>query len=200
MANLSVTPDYPTRLSAEEEADGFELLFHGKALKGWKIIGPKEGWEVQKGLLVCNGTGRGWIQPKATYTDFVLRLDYRISAGGNSGIFLRTSEAGRPAYQGMEIQLFDAPHAPLTTKSNGAIYDVVAPTVDATRPAGMWNTVEVSCLGSQVRVVINGREVVSCDVDKHPDLKDRLKSGYIGLQNHRSPVSFRNVRIKRARL
>ena len=47
-----------------------------------------------------------------------------------------------------------------------------------------------------VHVLINGREVIACNVDEHPDLKDRLKSGYIGLQNHRSPISFRNVRIK----
>ncbi len=146
--------------------------------------------------MVCNGEGRGWIRPEATYTDFVLRLDYRISVGGNSGIFLRTSEEGRPAYQGMEIQLFDARRAPITVKSNGAIYDAVAPTVDASRSTGAWNTVEVSCSGSMVKVIINGREVVSCDVSEHPELKDRLKSGYIGLQNHRSPISFRNVRIK----
>ena len=47
-----------------------------------------------------------------------------------------------------------------------------------------------------VNVIINGREVISCDTGKHPDLKDRLKTGYIGLQNHRSPIDFRNVRIK----
>ena len=182
-------------LSPEEQAEGFAPLFNGKDLNGWKIIGPEEGWEVQNGLMVCNGEGRGWIRPKATYTDFVLRLDYRNSAGGNSGIFLRTSEEGRPAYQGMEIQIYDVPHDPLNNKSNGAIYDAVAPTVDPSHPAGEWNTIEVSCQGSMVHVIINGREVISCDVSKHPDLKDRLKTGYIGLQNHRSPIDFRNVRI-----
>ncbi|MDP6042180.1 MAG: DUF1080 domain-containing protein, partial [Candidatus Latescibacteria bacterium] len=168
-----VVPDYPAKLSAKEEAEGFKLLFNGADLNGWHVIGSEEGWEVQKGLMVCNGEGRGWIRPEATYTDFVLRLDYRISVGGNSGIFLRTSEEGRPAYQGMEIQLFDARRAPITVKSNGAIYDAVAPTVDASRSTGAWNTVEVSCSGSMVKVIINGREVVSCDVSEHPELKDR---------------------------
>lgn len=185
------------RLSPEEEADGFALLFNGKDLNGWKIIGPAEGWEVQAGLLVCNGEGRGWIRPEDTYSDFVLRLAYRISAGGNSGIFVRTSEEGRPAYQGMEIQLYDVPHDPLTDKSNGAIYDAVTPTSDPARPAGHWNAVEVSCQGPMVRVIINGCEVVACNVDDHPALKGRLTSGYIGLQNHRSPISFRNVRLKK---
>ena len=154
-----------THLSPEEQAEGFAPLFNGKDLNDWKIIGPEEGWEVQNGLMVCNGEGRGWIRPKATYTDFVLRLDYRNSAGGNN-------------------------------KSNGAIYDAVAPTVDPSHPAGEWNAIEVSCQGTMVNVIINGREVISCDTSKHPDLKDRLKTGYIGLQNHRSPIDFRNVRIK----
>ena len=192
MAKLN---DNPTHLSIEEQAEGFAPLFNGKDLNDWKIIGPEEGWEVQNGLMVCNGEGRGWIRPKAMYTDFVLRLDYRNSAEGNSGIFLRTSEEGRPAYQGMEIQIYDVPHDPLNTKSNGAIYDSVAPTVDPSHPAGEWNSVEVSCRGSMVHVIINGHEVISCDISKHPDLKDRLKTGYIGLQNHRSPIDFRNVRI-----
>ena len=184
-----------THLSPEEQAEGFAPLFNGKDLNDWKIIGPEEGWEVQNGLMVCNGEGRGWIRPKAMYTDFVLRLDYRNSAGGNSGIFLRTSEEGRPAYQGMEIQIYDVPHDPLNNKSNGAIYDAVAPSVDPSHPAGEWNAIEVSCQGTMVNVIINGREVISCDTSKHPDLKDRLKTGYIGLQNHRSPIDFRNVRI-----
>ena len=131
-------------------------LFNGKDLNDWKIIGPEEGWEVQNGLMVCNGEGRGWIRPKARYTDFVLRLDYRNSAGGNSGIFLRTSEEGRPAYQGMEIQIYDVPHDPLNNKSNGAIYDAVAPTEDASHPAGEWNSIEVSCQGTMVHVIITG--------------------------------------------
>ncbi len=184
-----------THLSPEEQAEGFTPLFNGKDLNDWKIIGPEEGWEVQNGLMVCNGEGRGWIRPKAMYTDFVLRLDYRNSAGGNSGIFLRTSEEGRPAYQGMEIQIYDVPHDPLNNKSNGAIYDAVAPSVDPSHPAGEWNSIELSCQGTMVNVIINGREVISCDTSKHPDLKDRLKTGYIGLQNHRSPIDFRNVRI-----
>lgn len=185
-----------THLSPEEQAEGFTPLFNGKDLNDWRIIGPEEGWEVQNGLIVCNGEGRGWIRPKAMYTDFVLRLDYRNSAGGNSGIFLRTSEEGRPAYQGMEIQIYDVPHDPLNNKSNGAIYDAVAPSVDPSHPAGEWNSIEVSCQGTMVNVIINGREVISCDTSKHSDLKDRLKTGYIGLQNHRSPIDFRNVRIK----
>jgi len=172
------------------------LLFNGRDLSGWKVIGSEEAWRVHRGLLSCSGEGHGWIRPEGTYTDFILRLDYRISPQGNSGIFIRTSEEGRPAYQGMEIQLLDDRRSPITEKSNGAIYDAVAPMQEASRPAGAWNPVEVSCQGPTVRVVLNGREIVNCDTSAHPALRDRLKSGFIGLQNHRSPIEFRNIRIK----
>jgi len=189
-------PDFPARLAHPERSAGFNLLFNGKDLTGWKTVGTPEAWSVQKGLLTCSGQGHGWIRPDATYTDFVLRLQYRISPNGNSGIFLRTGEQGRPAYQGMEIQLLDDWRAPLTTKSTGAIYDAVAPAANPSKRANSWNDIEVSCLGPKVRVVLNGKLVVDCDTSAHPALRDRLKSGFIGLQNHGTPIQFRNIRIK----
>ena len=189
-------PDYPARLVPEERADGFELLFNGKDLSGWKTVGTAQAWGVVKGLLTCNGEGHGWIRPESAYTDFVLRLDYRLGPRGNSGVFLRTSEEGRPAYQGMEIQLLDDRLGSVSNKCTGAIYDAVAPKEIACRYTGSWNAMEVSCKGSTVRVVLNNREVQNCDVSTVPELKGRLKSGLVGLQNHGTPVEFRNVRIK----
>ncbi len=193
-----IIPDYVARLSEKEVSEGFELLFNGKDLSGLSIVGPEEAWEVNRGLLVCNGAGeeRGWIRPEKKYTDFVIRLEYRIEKRGNSGVFVRTSEEGRPAYQGMEIQLLDDRRSEIRNTSNGGIYDAVAPKSDASRPAGNWNTVEVSCEGPTVRVLMNGREVVNCNTAEHQDLKDRLQSGYVGLQNHHCKIDFRNVRIR----
>ena len=96
----------------------------------------------------------------------------------------------------MEVQILDDRRSKITETSNGGIYDAVAPTMEASRPAGNWNTVEVSCQGAMVKVVMNNRETVSCNVEEHSELKDRLRSGYIGLQNHRSRIEFRNVRIQ----
>ena len=185
------------QLSQEEQNEGFVLLFNGEDLDGWTVVGEDDNaWSVQNGMMVCNGAGRGWIRPVETYTDFVLRLDYRIYEEGNSGIFIRTSEEGRPAFQGMEIQLLDGHEGIGPEKENGAIYDSVGPSQDVTNPAGEWNAIEVSCEGAVVRVVLNGTEIVNCDTSTHPDLKDRMKSGLIGLQNHRTPIDFRIVRIK----
>jgi len=191
-----VIPNYPARVSKAEEAEGFKLLFNGRDLSGWKIVGTEEAWSVQKGLLSCNGEGHGWIRPEGTYEDFVLRLQYRISQNGDSGIFLRTSEEGRPAFQGMEIQLLDDRFRPIDKKSTGAIYDSVAPSSNPSKRAGAWNDIEVSCIGRRVRVVLNDKEVVDCNLDEHDDLKNRLPRGFIGLQNHGTPIDFRDVRIK----
>ncbi len=191
-----VIPDYPARLTPQEKADGFELLFTGKDLDDWTVVGSADAWSVEKGVIHCNGEGHGWIHPNRTFADFVLRLQYRISDGGNSGIFLRTSEEGRPAYQGMEIQILDDWRTPPTVKSTGAIYDVVAPKENAARRAWTWHDVEASCIGSKVKVTLNGKPIIDCDMDAIPELKDRLREGLIGLQNHKSEVEFRNVRIK----
>ena len=198
LANGDISiPDYPAHLTAEERKEGFELLFNGKDLSDWKTVGTAEAWSVEGGLLTSNGEGHGWIRPDGAFTDFVLRLDYRISPSGNSGIFLRTSEEGRPAYQGMEIQLLDDRLAPPTTKSTGAIYDAVAPKVSAAKYTDSWNSIEISCQGNTLRAALNSREIQNCDLSTVPTLKDRLKSGFIGLQNHGSRIEFRNVKVKR---
>lgn len=190
----------PWEISKEEEEEGFVPLFNGVDLEGWHVVVRQhpsvDAWSVSDGVLVCNGEGRGWIRPKREYENFVLRLEYKISPGGNSGVFIRTTEEGRPAYQGMEIQILDDQGKEPTKKSTGAIYDAVAPKRNMSKPAGEWNQMEIGCLGRQVRVWMNGEQIVDVDLDEYPELRSRLPRGYIGLQNHGVPVEFRNVRIK----
>lgn len=195
----------PWEISQQEREEGFVPLFNGVDLDNWRVIGA-ESWSVSNGVMVCSGEGSGWIRPKKEYEDFVLRLEYKISQGGNSGIFIRTSEKGRPAFQGMEIQILDDYKKEPTKKGTGAIYAAVAPKKNMSKPAGEWNQVEITCEGRQVRVWMNGEQIVDVNLDEHPEelkdekpstpLKDRIPKGYIGLQNHKSPVSFRNIRIK----
>ncbi len=97
----------------------------------------------------------------------------------------------------MEIQLLDDRLEPPTTKSTGAIYDAVAPKASAAKYTDSWNSIEISCQGSKLRAAPNNREIQDCDLSAEPTLKDRLKSGFIGLQNHGSRIEFRNVKVKR---
>jgi len=177
-------------------AGGFVSLFDGKSLAGWEYVRDTVGWSAEEGVLVCSGEGRGWLRTARMYGDFVLHLEYAISEGGNSGVFLRSLLEGRPAYDGMEMQILDDHGAPATVSSTGAIYDAVAPTKNAARPAGQWNDLEITCAGSRVGFVLNGEHIVEVDLSADESLRGRPLEGYIGLQNHHSAVRFRSVLIQ----
>jgi hypothetical protein len=193
----------------KEKADGFVPLFNGKDLGGWKVYeGKAENWAASEGMLVCKGKGGGWLGTEREYANFVLRLEYRLSAGGNSGVYLRAPETGHISRVGMEIQIlddYDPKYAKLDFyQYTGSIYHVVAPSRRASKPAGEWNALEIRAEGREVVVVLNGKKVVDADLDRL--LKDPAvarehtglarTTGRIGLQSHSEPVEFRNLRVK----
>src|SRR5205823_14332326 len=122
--------------------------FNGKNLTGWKTYDSKPDiWIVENDMLVCKGTGGGWLGTDRDYADFVLRLEYRLTPAGNSGVYIRAPEKGHISRVGMEIQLlddFDPRYAKLDFyQYTGSIYHVVPPTRRAGKPAGQWNTLEI---------------------------------------------------------
>ena len=143
------------------------------------------------------------------FADFILRLEYRTGAGGNSGVLIRAPHKGDPSFDGMEIQILDD-EAPAyrglrPDQYSGSIYGVVAARRGHTRPAGEWNTLEIRAEGARVRVELNGVVIVDkSDVGAHPELLARhpgirRRSGYLGLQSHESPVQFRDIRVRELR-
>ncbi len=131
-----------------------------------------------------------------------------MPAGGKGGVVFRAPRIGDPAYQGIEIPVLDdaAPgHARLPkTQSTGALYGVVAPSQQTSRPAGAWTQLEVRAEDRQVRVVLNGVVVVDSDLNRlglhyprHPGLVSRR--GYVGLRNAGSGVEFHNLRLRTLR-
>jgi hypothetical protein len=192
-----------------EKADGFVPLFNGRDLSGWKPYDSKaENWSVEDGVLVCAGKGGGWLGTERDYDNFVLRLEYRLKPGGNSGVYLRAPEKGWISRAGMEIQILDdndPRYAHLDFyQYTGSIYHVVAPTQRAGKPAGQWNALEIRADGRQIVVVLNGKKIVDADLDRclkdpavareHPGLT--RTTGRIGLQSHSERVEFRALRIK----
>jgi Domain of Unknown Function (DUF1080) len=189
--------------------EGFVSLFDGSTTKGWTpVAGKAENWGVKDGLLITKGDGGGWLSTDKTYSDFVLRLEYRTKAAGNSGVFIRAPRSGDPAYTGMEIQILDD-NDPKYEKLKpfqytGSVYGVVAPERGHTKPPGEWNALEIKAAGSKVTVKVNGATVVDADLTKYPDSASEhpgilRKDGYIGLQSHSDPVEFRNIQIKELR-
>jgi hypothetical protein len=136
------------------------------------------------------------ILTRNRYDNFILRLDYKIAEGGNSGVFLRAPRAARQSKIGMEFQIHGDVGAPVGDDMTGAIYLVVPPTVNATNPPMTWNSLEIELNGSHMKATLNGQVVHDFDMDTVEELKYRLKDGFIGLQDHNHFVAFRNVRIK----
>ncbi|UCH62644.1 MAG: DUF1080 domain-containing protein [Fidelibacterota bacterium] len=181
-------------------------LFNGRDLAGWQQVGGVEGaWQVADGILYTEGEGGGWLSTTEEYADFTLDLEFRLPAGGNSGVFLRAPHEGDPAYAGLEIQVLDDyadKYADLKPwQYTGSIYGVQAPSSRASRRAGRWQRMVIICRGPQVQITLNDKQIVDANLidymyleKSHPGLKRRR--GYIGLQNHSTRVDYRNVRIE----
>ena len=209
-ALLFALPATARAAGADEKADGFVPLFNGRDLGGWKVYDARnpDVWAAEDGLVVCKTRGGGWLGTARDYDNYVLRLEYRLTPGGNSGVYLRAPEKGHISRVGMEIQLLDDNHPSYARldfyQYTGSIYHVVAPAQRAGNPAGQWNALEVRADGRRVAVRLNGKALVDADLDRclkdpavakeHPGLA--RATGRIGLQSHSERVEFRDVRIK----
>jgi hypothetical protein len=202
----------------DTRAPGEIELFNGKDLTGWVAEGKTEytdgaetkpAWAVRGGLLVTAGKGFGFLRyAEKQFGDFALHVEYRLSPRGpkgeraNSGVGIRTipfdpkNTKTRASVAAYEVQLYDNKDRPPTKNSTGALYGHVAPSTDATRPAGEWNSLDVECVGPRVAVTINGVKVVDVDQSTIDKLKDKPLRGYISLQSHSRQVEFRNVRVR----
>src|SRR5438552_1178043 len=123
--------------SADQESiQGFEPLFNGKDLTGWKVSkgGKMSVWGAENGILFVNGSGGGWLMTEKEYADFELRLEFKLPPKGNSGVALRSKMDGNPSFEsGMEIQLLDDEWHKKNykglkdTQLTGSIYGIVPP-------------------------------------------------------------------------
>lgn len=194
---------------AQTEA-GFVSLFDGKTLQGWTLYakGSGRGYIVENGMIVCPPDGGGNLYTEKEFSDFILRLEYRMEPGGNNGIGIRAPLAGDAAYSGMEIQILDDSHERYKgrlkpTQYTASIYDVIPARPGFPKPAGEWNTYEIMAKGRHIRVTLNGVIVTDADLDivKEPEILKRhpglaRTGGHVGFLGHGSRVEFRNIRIK----
>jgi hypothetical protein len=183
-------------LSPEEIPEGFVPLFDGRSLTGWTVTRDPDGWAVEEGEIVWKRRGGGYVRSVGRFGDFVLRLEWRIVRGGNSGVFIRSPKVGRASRIGMEIQILGDSGNPPHRHGTGSVYDVLAPRVNAALPEGEWNRMEIRCRGPELKVWLNDQLIQDVDLDADPELRPRLRKGFIALQDHGHPVAFRNIRIK----
>ena len=188
-------------------SDGFKSIFNGKDFTGWS--GPTNNYEVVDGAVACKSGAGGTIYTDEVYSDFVVRLEFKLPPGGNNGLAIRYPGNGDTAYSGMcELQILDSEHPQYANldprQYHGSAYGMAPATRGYLRPVGQWNFQEVTVEGSRIKVELNGYVILDADLSEineymanspHPG-KD-LKEGHFGFAGHSSPVQFRNISIKR---
>ena len=206
------------------------ILSDGNSFNGWHIFkkdGVDKSWTIEDGAMVYvggddgNSTGNDLISDKE-FSSFLLSIDWKISKGGNSGVFYGVSEESdfnQAYFTAPEIQVIDNDNYDWTPgadgKSNthvtGALYDLVGPSADVVNPAGEWNNyiIEINYNTNKGSITLNGTNIVNYplygdDWDKmikNSKFKDwnefgTHRKGRIGFQDHGKKVWYKNIKIK----
>jgi len=194
---------------------GWTSLFDGRTTTGWRgyrMDSLPAGWQVVDGALTRTGAG-GDIISTGTYTNFELTLEWKISPGGNSGIFYRASEDTDAIYwNAPEMQVLDDakhPDGQSRLTAAGADYAVYPSPAGVVKPAGEWNAVRLVVNGNHVEHWLNGVKVVEYELGSAdwtarvaaskfaPHLRyGKNTSGHIGLQDHGDWVAYKNIQIR----
>lgn len=216
-------------LSEEEIAEGFYLLFDGESFDGWRGYNkehfPASGWVIEDGALKVEGQGTGEAGGEGgdiiydrKFRDFHLKLEWKVSRGGNSGIFYLGQEIpGEPVWKSApEMQILDNENhidGQLGVDGNrkaGSLYDLIPAVPQNANPYGEWNKAEVIVYRGTVVHRMNGANVLeyhlrTSDWDRmiaeskfapYAEWFGQALEGYISLQDHGDDVWFRNIRIK----
>lgn len=190
----SVLPDNKTsinKLTPEEKAAGWKLLFDGKTTKGWRgaymKTFPSRGWAIEDGLLrhVKGTSGSseaqsgGDIVTIGEYSNFELQLEWRISPGGNSGIKYFVTEAlpkPQGATIGLEYQILDDDRHPDAkmgdhgNRTTASLYDLIPAQDKELKPVGEFNAARLIVNGNHVEHWLNGKKVLQYEL-RSPELK-----------------------------
>lgn len=218
----------PNSLSEQEIADGWMLLFDGENPGKWRGYNKDyfpTGWKIEGGTLQCIGSGRGEagsleggdIIFDEQFQNFELSLEWKISDGGNSGIFYLAQELpDKTIWQtAPEMQVLDNtkhPDGRDGLHSAGALYDMIGVPQDKVKAVGEWNQVKLLVYKGLVEHWLNGELVVKYHLwtpewyemvanskfpEYNPDWAEVAQQGYIGLQDHGDDVWYRNLKIRK---
>jgi len=165
----------------------YVTLFNDSDLNGWQQVGDAR-WTVERGEIIAQGAGDGFLATEQEYGDFRLSLEFWVDASTNSGIFIRCRERGdinpKTCY---ELNIWD--NHPRQEARTGSIVFKVMPPLAQVDTVGRWNTLDVFAEGSELTLRVNNVVTAVMDsADKTP--------GFIALQHFETGmVKFRNIRI-----
>jgi hypothetical protein len=211
------------QLTDDETKAGWKLLFDGKSFAGWhtfKRDDVRPGWQIKDGAVVCaDPRNAGDLVTADKFDWFELSIEYTISEAGNSGILFHVTDEGRTTWNtGPEIQLLDNKMGRDPQRS-GWLYQLYRPEndsktnqpVDATKPVGEWNRIQIiiSAAPAKSEIAMNGVKYYDF-VYGGDDFKARVakskfntmpgfaksNTGFIALQGDHGTVSFRNIKLR----
>ena len=215
-------------LSTEETKNGWQLLFDGKSTNGWHKYGNQtigKAWKVADGNLYLDAASKkdwqtaegGDIVTAEEFENFHLKLDWKISPNGNSGIIFFVHEDStkfKNTYNtGPEMQVLDNnghPDAKIIKHRAGDLYDLISVSKETVKPVGEWNTAEIKSDNGDLRFFLNGEQVVNTTMwndawrtmiagSKFKSMPGfgTYKKGKIALQDHGDNVWYRNIKIRK---
>lgn len=175
-------------------------LFNGSDLSGWSVMNPNSpnGWRAEDGVMineVKQEEGRhvshANLRTDRDFEDFNIAMDVRVQEGGNSGVYLRGI---------YEVQVSESFGRGVDSHNMGAVYSRITPTAAAEKPAGQWQTLDITLVDRHVTVILNGKTII----DNQPVLgctggamwSDEFRPGPIYLQGDHTSVDYRNIRIR----
>ncbi len=202
----------PNTLNDAEIEAGWKLLFDGETAVNFEGASDAPKWQIKDGaMIVCPGGKRtGTINFVGTYSCFDLKIDFKVTAGANSGIKYLKGKKGAFEYQILD----DEKHPDATRGIDGnralaSLYDLIPARNKTVNPVGQWNQARIVVKGKHIEHWLNGIKVLEFDRDserfkrhlaasKFKDIKDygQAVEGGIMLQDHGNEVTYRNIKIR----
>jgi hypothetical protein len=188
----------PVLLQAQAEA-GFTSLFTGRDLSGWSVQeGPESAFYVDKGDIV--GTVSSdfpvWLRYDRQFENFDFRCEFFVKNWTDGGVYFHAPEHGRNTWIGGQVKIFHQIDPDPRSNSMGSIFPVIAPKKVNVKNNGAWNSMRILMNWPNLTVWVNDETVQDLDMEQHPELRYRIRRGFMGLSALGYPLRFRNLRIR----
>jgi len=194
----------PNTLTAAEKKAGWQLLFDGKTLDGWKSSENPGSFTVQDGLLVVFGKRSHLFYTgpvnQANFKNFEVSLDIKTFPKANSGVYIHTEyqETGWPS-KGYEIQVNNT-HKDV--KKGAGVY-AIKDNLEAPAKDEEWYTMVVKVEGKRIQTFVNGKPIIDYTEEAKPERPEAMKgrllsSGTFAIQGHdpESKVMYKNIKVR----